>query len=153
MSGLEWLLAQFVHWGCFSAPEWQLWTVLYILIVVLMLMTISLFPNRRRLTVRGRHTKRWHPNDHRKKHARDTSNRWNRKHLLNRDGNICALCIEPILHMKDATIDHIIPLSRGGADTLENMQITHSKCNRQKGNRFQERNEQLIQQQMREITI
>jgi 5-methylcytosine-specific restriction endonuclease McrA len=34
--------------------------------------------------------------------------------------------------MKDATIDHIIPLSRGGQDTIDNMQLAHDGCNQLK---------------------
>ncbi len=65
------------------------------------------------------------------------SNRWNRKHLVNAKGNICAICKKPIVSMKDVTIDHIIPLSKGGADTLENMQLAHSSCNREKGDTYE----------------
>ena len=40
--------------------------------------------------------------------------------------------------MKDATIDHIVPLSKGGSDDITNMQIAHSACNREKGNDYDE---------------
>jgi 5-methylcytosine-specific restriction endonuclease McrA len=36
--------------------------------------------------------------------------------------------------MKEATIDHIIPLSLGGQDTPQNMQVSHESCNMKKGN-------------------
>ena len=34
-----------------------------------------------------------------------------------------------------ATIDHIIPRSKSGADTLDNLQLAHARCNKIKGNR------------------
>lgn len=35
-------------------------------------------------------------------------------------------------------VDHIIPLSKGGADTLENKAAAHRKCNRIKSDRTDE---------------
>jgi 5-methylcytosine-specific restriction endonuclease McrA len=36
-------------------------------------------------------------------------------------------------------VDHIIPISRGGAAyDIDNLQLTHAKCNRQKSNRLRE---------------
>lgn len=57
-----------------------------------------------------------------------------RKHLL-RKSNLCALCRKPIETMKDVTIDHIVPLSKGGHDGLTNLQLAHMKCNNEKGNK------------------
>jgi len=34
-----------------------------------------------------------------------------------------------------ATMDHIIPRSKGGPDTPENLQLAHATCNKIKGNR------------------
>ena len=52
-----------------------------------------------------------------------------------RQGGDCALCGKPVA-LKDATIDHITPISRGGAKRdPANLQATHSKCNHRKGNR------------------
>ena len=47
--------------------------------------------------------------------------------------NICAICGKPIT-AEDFTIDHIVPLSRGGNNKLENLRPTHEKCNLLKGN-------------------
>jgi 5-methylcytosine-specific restriction endonuclease McrA len=48
--------------------------------------------------------------------------------------------------MKEITIDHIIPRSRGGADHLDNYQLAHFPCNQDKDSmlpaefsKFQER--------------
>ena len=40
------------------------------------------------------------------------------------------------LKREDATIDHIVPQSRGGRDTWENLVTTHKKINSSKGNKF-----------------
>lgn len=56
-----------------------------------------------------------------------------RKHLL-RKSNLCALCGKTIDTMKDATIDHIIPVSKGGHSGLTNLQLAHFQCNQDKGN-------------------
>lgn len=42
------------------------------------------------------------------------------------------------LRREDATIDHIIPQSKGGRDTWENLATTHKKINSAKGNRSNE---------------
>jgi len=35
-----------------------------------------------------------------------------------------------------ATLDHIIPRSKGGSDAAENLQLAHARCNKIKGNRL-----------------
>lgn len=52
-----------------------------------------------------------------------------RKQLIDSRGAVCALCGKPITNMKDCTIDHIIPISKGGLTTIENCQLAHRKCN------------------------
>lgn len=58
-----------------------------------------------------------------------------RKQLINNNGAICELCNKPIETMKDCTIDHIIPVSKGGLTTIENCQLAHKNCNQRKGNK------------------
>lgn len=58
-----------------------------------------------------------------------------RKQLINNNGAICSLCNKPIETMKDCTIDHIIPVSKGGLTTIENCQLAHKNCNQRKGNK------------------
>jgi 5-methylcytosine-specific restriction endonuclease McrA len=61
--------------------------------------------------------------------------------LIERDGVICHLCqqpVDPALPRNDrmgATIDHVIPLSKGGVDELDNLKLAHWICNIRKGNR------------------
>jgi len=40
----------------------------------------------------------------------------------------CYLCLKPIT-FKDDTLEHIIPLSRGGTNARNNLEIAHKKCN------------------------
>jgi 5-methylcytosine-specific restriction endonuclease McrA len=62
--------------------------------------------------------------------------------IIERDGNVCHICNSEInLSLArnsrfGATIDHVIPVSKGGADTLENMRLAHWICNIKKGNRL-----------------
>lgn len=56
-----------------------------------------------------------------------------------RDGWCCGLCgqqVDKTLPYPDPmspSLDHVVPLSRGGAHTYANTQITHLKCNVAKG--------------------
>lgn len=45
----------------------------------------------------------------------------------------CAICHMP-LYRQNSTIDHIIPLSRGGTNDPMNLRAVHPECNRLKGN-------------------
>lgn len=56
-----------------------------------------------------------------------------RKQLIDSKGAVCALCGKPITNMKDCTIDHIIPISKGGLTTIENCQLAHRECNQNRG--------------------
>lgn len=47
----------------------------------------------------------------------------------------CALCNEPLSRNK-TTIDHIIPLAKGGEERLENYQLVHRRCNELKGDNY-----------------
>ena len=58
-----------------------------------------------------------------------------RRQLINKNGATCALCGKSIETMKDCTIDHIIPASKGGLTTIENCQLAHRNCNQRKGNK------------------
>lgn len=52
--------------------------------------------------------------------------------LVERDGEFCAECGDT----EDLSIDHKAPISKGGSDDLENLQILCRKHNSQKGTRI-----------------
>ena len=54
--------------------------------------------------------------------------------LVLRQQFACAICGGP-LDRELAHVDHIIPVSRGGGNEIENLQAVHATCNRRKGNR------------------
>jgi 5-methylcytosine-specific restriction endonuclease McrA len=56
-------------------------------------------------------------------------------YLLQRDGWQCGICHKRIRRRKDASLDHIVPLARGGTHDLANVQVTHLFCNYSKGDR------------------
>jgi 5-methylcytosine-specific restriction endonuclease McrA len=61
--------------------------------------------------------------------------------VFEEDDYICQLCfelIDPFLrnhHPEMASLDHIIPISKGGSHTRANVQTTHLVCNLRKGTR------------------
>jgi 5-methylcytosine-specific restriction endonuclease McrA len=65
---------------------------------------------------------------------RSSGIRVNRHRIFRRDNNECVYCTSK----KDLTIDHVIPRSRGGKNTWENLVTCCSKCNLKKGNRTPE---------------
>ncbi len=52
--------------------------------------------------------------------------------VYRRDGARCVICGS----MENLQLDHIIPFSKGGADTAENLQILCQKCNLEKSNKI-----------------
>ncbi len=71
--------------------------------------------------------------------------RLNRRNLLARDGNRCQYCGR-ILPTSQLSLDHVIPRSRGGETTWENVVASCFKCNTKKGGRTpQEARMQLVQ--------
>ncbi len=69
-----------------------------------------------------------------------------RKNILLRDRNSCQYCGE-ILASSDLTLDHVVPRSRGGLSTWENLVACCHSCNRRKGNQLpMEANMKLIRE-------
>lgn len=64
--------------------------------------------------------------------------------VFERDGWVCGICQEPIdraskaPHPLSPSVDHIIPIAKGGNHTYENCQTAHLACNISKGARMQE---------------
>lgn len=64
--------------------------------------------------------------------------RWVRNLLIEKHRGLCHLCGE-LVDLRDetgpryASVDHIVPLSKGGADALANLALAHASCNQRKG--------------------
>lgn len=75
----------------------------------------------------------------RAKKAGNGYEQYDRNDVYERDGGICCLCDEHVditIRWPDPlsfSIDHIIPVSKGGADMLNNVQTAHLCCNISKG--------------------
>jgi 5-methylcytosine-specific restriction endonuclease McrA len=66
---------------------------------------------------------------------------YTRDSIAERDGYLCGLCrgdVDMDLSYPDPmspSVDHVIPLSTGGNDTVANVQLAHLRCNLSKGPR------------------
>lgn len=54
--------------------------------------------------------------------------------LLWKNGKRCGICGKKIRRVDELTVDHIVPLAKGGGNVIENCQLAHQKCNAEKGN-------------------
>jgi 5-methylcytosine-specific restriction endonuclease McrA len=61
--------------------------------------------------------------------------RFTRKNIYLRDRNRCQYCGRHFLR-RDLNLDHVVPLSRGGRSTWENVVCCCLKCNTHKGDRL-----------------
>ena len=66
--------------------------------------------------------------------------RWVRNLLIEKHRGACHLCGEQVDLRNEngpryATVDHILPLSKGGTDALANLALAHASCNQRKGAR------------------
>ena len=72
---------------------------------------------------------------------RDTTTRDRHRNAIRKSGAPCGICGAPIdytlpyLDPLEFVVDHIVPLIKGGTDTLDNKQAAHRKCNAAKGKR------------------
>lgn len=57
-----------------------------------------------------------------------------RDEILERDGNLCSLCGKE-MSVHDMTLEHVIPLIKGGEHTHSNIRLAHRVCNSKKGAR------------------
>ena len=66
---------------------------------------------------------------------------FNPVNIFERDGWVCGICREAVdaaLEWPDprsASLDHVVPLTKGGAHSPDNAQCAHLACNVSKGNR------------------
>lgn len=74
--------------------------------------------------------------------TRSTTLRDRHRAIIRRGKPPCHLCGDaidyqlPYLHPMEFTVDHVIPLARGGSDTLENKAPAHRSCNRAKSDKL-----------------
>lgn len=54
--------------------------------------------------------------------------------LVERDRGRCGVCGLPV-RAADASVDHILPVSKGGAHSYANTRLAHLRCNKVRGNR------------------
>lgn len=72
--------------------------------------------------------------------------------VFERDGWTCGICNErvdkdiPYPCGKSASLDHIIPMSKGGGHTYDNTQLAHLKCNLKK-------NDNVIIDEVKKLSI
>ena len=94
---------------------------------------------------RARHnklSKRRHPEsakDYKKRRkarirGASTIEKFKASEIYKRDNWICGICQHPIV-IGDESIDHVIPVSKGGQHTRKNVRAAHYVCNRNRGNR------------------
>lgn len=73
--------------------------------------------------------------------GRNTATRDRHRSTIRARRDPCALCGDPIdytlrtPHPDSFEVDHIIAVDLGGADTLDNKQASHRRCNRAKSNK------------------
>jgi len=68
--------------------------------------------------------------------------------VYERSGGKCGICGKDVLY-DDCTIDHIIPLSRGGTNDISNLRCACSSCNKLKDNLM----DQELKKSMTDIVI
>lgn len=69
---------------------------------------------------------------------------YTREEILERDEGVCHICgtlVDTSVAWPDdmyPSVDHVIPISKGGPDTLENVRLAHLICNLRKSDRLDE---------------
>lgn len=56
---------------------------------------------------------------------------YEKKTVYAKCNGVCAICGKPV-KFKKMTVDHIVPLSKGGTNDIANLQLAHLTCNRAK---------------------
>jgi len=54
--------------------------------------------------------------------------------LVKRDGGYCGICHKRVA-VAERSIDHVLPVSKGGAHSYANTRLAHLACNLRRGNR------------------
>lgn len=56
------------------------------------------------------------------------------RRVYEKGNGCCGICGKPV-EIETFTVDHIVPMSKGGPHLLDNLQPAHFSCNSQKGDR------------------
>lgn len=73
--------------------------------------------------------------------------------LLWEKGKRCAICGKKIKSFDELTVDHIVPISKGGKRVLENCQLAHKSCNSRKSDTMPDKYEKLLKYNKRRIML
>ena len=86
------------------------------------------------------------------RHIPQQSRALSRKNILLRDRNTCQFCGEA-LPASELTLDHVMPRSRGGRSSWENLVASCYSCNNRKGDRTPEEAGLKLQRRPRPFTL
>ncbi len=75
-----------------------------------------------------------------------------RKNILLRDRNTCQFCAK-VLPCSELTLDHIVPRSRGGESSWENLVACCHPCNNRKGDRMPDEAGMKLLRRPRSFTV
>ena len=73
--------------------------------------------------------------------------------LLWENGKRCAICGKMIESVDDLTVDHIVPISKGGKREISNCQLAHKACNCNKSDIMPDEYERLLRYNRRRIML
>lgn len=59
-----------------------------------------------------------------------------RRARMKSQNGLCAICGDEL--GDDQSLDHIVPVSKGGKNVWSNFRLTHERCNKERGNREDE---------------
>lgn len=57
-----------------------------------------------------------------------------RNELWESSDKVCYLCGNTIHDISQMEVDHVVPISKGGSNSIENLRVTHAVCNNKKNN-------------------
>lgn len=98
--------------------------------------------SRRKWATKNRHKTSVYGSNYRARKRNTEHESYDRLEVFRLKGEYCYLCGENIClnisfpHPFSLSIDHIVPVSRGGSDTIMNVAPTHLSCNIRKGDKL-----------------